>query len=737
MSPAKNESFRDDFFEYVNHDWLADETITIPPEYPRWGSFTKLADDSLKNQIGLLKTIVSKKPSNSEEEKLAQVWAASMNRFESWENGGGDYSCIAAEFKILTSNLELGSDSSTWSKGLANYFSRCQQIGIKYPLSWDKGANLEDPDNVILDFAPSGLSLPSRDYYFEENFEKERKMWKDHLQKVAKLVGSVVVEGFADKVVKFETKLAMITMKRDQSRLYDKYYTVSTLDDMIQGINAINHLEDKEANYKGSEALFESDSDKKVLTSSKWEVEESFIPSIESFVSDMCEHLNLRELMSENYRKNYADKSEADLKAAEFRLTVFDGDYLRRIFYVLFNGDNQQDIIAYLQYRIIRFSSSFCTKDLNEEFFDFYSRKLHGQEEQKSHEKRSMSLVNAWLGELMGKVYVSKYFSEQDKTNVEGMIEDILGIMADSLRTNDWLTEETKTKAAKKLERFVVKIGYPSKWKEYDSLTFADGDDLFKMHAKVNAFEYEKEFAEKVNTPKDKTEWHMTPQTVNAYFHPLNNEIVFPAAILQPPFYANSLDHVDFDFGTSERTDDMLLAINFGGIGAVIAHEITHGYDDQGRKFDADGKLNNWWGDEDLELFKSKTNTMLKQAESYVYKDSQNSKEHRMNGELTMGENLADLGGLSLACKGMLARLRGRNTADRQLLLQLFFKSWANVWKIKQTNEYSIQQLATDPHAPAPFRGNLVKNNEYFYEAFPVKEGDAMFLKPEDRVSMW
>lgn len=134
MSPAKNESFRDDFFEYVNHDWLADETITIPPEYPRWGSFTKLADDSLKNQIGLLKTIVSKKPSNSEEEKLAQVWAASMNRFESWENGGGDYSCIAAEFKILTSNLELGSDSSTWSKGLANYFSRCQQIGIKSTL---------------------------------------------------------------------------------------------------------------------------------------------------------------------------------------------------------------------------------------------------------------------------------------------------------------------------------------------------------------------------------------------------------------------------------------------------------------------------------------------------------------------------------------------------------------------------------------------------------------------------
>mmetsp|Transcript_26901 Transcript_26901/g.32574 ORF Transcript_26901/g.32574 Transcript_26901/m.32574 type:complete len:738 (+) Transcript_26901:110-2323(+) len=737
MATLRNDTYRQDFFEYVNHDWLTDESITIPPEYPRWGSFTKLADDSLKNQIKLLKEVVDGNSYTADEKKLAQVWKASMTRFENWEAGKGDYRCILSEFANLDSHLKVGADESTWGKGLAKYFSRCQQIGLRYPFSFDKGANLEDPENVILDFSPSGLSLPSRDYYLEEKFQKERDMWKVHLGKVHELIGKdVLAEDFADRVFNFERKLAMIMMKRAQSRLYDQYYTVTTLDDMIKNINSIKHLKDKEENYEGSDSLFEG-TDKDVLTSKEWKVNKEYLPKIHTFLNDMYEHLGLRELMSTNYKANYKTEgmSEEESMAAQFRLTAFDGDYLRRIFYLLLNADNHQDVVCYLQYRIIRFSSGFCTKDLNEEHFDFYSRKLHGQEEQKSHEKRSMGLVNAWLGELMGKVYVSKYFSEEDKVNVENMIEDVLGIMADSLRTNDWLTAETKAKGAQKLEKFVVKIGYPSKWKNYDALKFADGDDLFQMETKVNAFEYEKEFAEKLNTPKDKTKWEMTPQTVNAYFHPLNNEIVFPAAILQPPFYAKTLDQVDFDMETTERTPEMLAAINFGGIGAVIAHEITHGYDDQGRKFDADGKLNNWWSDEDLKLFNAKTEVMHGQAEKYVFVDPADKTPHKMNGKLTMGENLADLGGMSLACKAMLSRFG--NHSQRQLFLQLFFKSWANVWKIKQTPAYSVQQLATDPHAPAPFRGNLVKNNDYFYEAYPVREGDPMYLKESERVSMW
>jgi len=254
------------------------------------------------------------------------------------------------------------------------------------------------------------------------------------------------------------------------------------------------------------------------------------------------------------------------------------------------------------------------------------------------------------------------------------------------------------------------------------------------------------EFFEKLNSVLDRNEWHMTPQTVNAYFSPTQNEIVFPAAILQPPFYHQSSDTVDFAHGDEDKiaagdaTFDLAAAANFGGIIAVIAHEITHGYDDQGRKFDGEGNLNDWWTEADGELFKTKTDIMINQAKGYVYVDNEDGgKIYNMDPKLTMGENLADLGGLSLALGVLKNRLAANNASDGAIKasMRALFKSWATIWKLNIKKDSRIQRLTTDPHAPCEFRANLVNNMDEFYEVFGVKEGDAMYIPPAQRLRMW
>jgi putative endopeptidase len=262
------------------------------------------------------------------------------------------------------------------------------------------------------------------------------------------------------------------------------------------------------------------------------------------------------------------------------------------------------------------------------------------------------------------------------------------------------------------------------------------------MEQKVNAFDFADEFLDKLNTPKDKTKWEMSPQTVNAYFHPLNNEIVFPAAIIQAPFFHKTLATADFEIEADVATSaHALSAVNFGAIGAVIAHEITHGYDDQGRRFDEDGNSKDWWQPEDATLFEEKTKVMGSQAAQYVYTDK-GGKDHKLNPELTMGENLADLGGMSLAYQALTKRVRAAgvaaDSAEELGLARLFFRSWASIWKEKASEEDRVSRLASDPHSPNNFRGNLCKNIDGFYKAFNIpEEGHVMSLKPDARVRMW
>jgi len=736
---APGASAKADFYEYTNADWLQDETITIPADYSRWGSFIILVDQALKTQIGLAKELVSS-ASTDDEKKLAMVWDASMARFADWDAGRGTDAEMLGELKRLEEALPASAmgaeDDAAFTTGLATYISRCQEVGIGAPMAFGKEANLEDTENILLDLSPGGTSLPSRDYYLDDKFAEQRGWFKEHLGKVVELVGaSNLTDDFVNRVARFETKLAQISMKPDQSRQFDQYFNVTTLDALISDVNTLKHLKDKEKNY--SENKVDKDADEALLTTPEWTVGDAEKGNFRTFWECMFKCLQLREVLAANYAKNYPEKSDAE--AAQYRMMAFDGDYFRRVLCLLLQKSNCKDVKAYFQYKIIKSSKDLSTKALNEEFFDFFARKLGGQKEQKTGEKRSVGLVNSWVGELMGKVYVSRFFSEEDKNTVHGMVKEVLQIMENSLRTNDWLTEATKAKAQQKLAKFVVKLGYPDKLKSFDDLKLSKEDSLFAMQQKVNAFEHQTEFLDKINSVKDKTKWEMNPQDVNAYFHPLNNEIVFPAAIMQPPFYQRSLE-VATVANKDELADtkDLLKAINFGGIGAVIAHEITHGYDDQGRKFDADGNINDWWTEEDAKLFKAKCDLIVAQTTTWTYEDEPaeggEAKVHNMNGELTMGENLADLGGMSLAFQAFKLNQGGSLTKNQ---ITAFFSSWGNVWKSKETKASIIQALASDPHAPPSFRANLVKNLDEFHEAFGVEEGDPMFLAADKRVKMW
>lgn len=700
------QSPKKDFYQWVNEKWFADPQNKIPADYSSWGGFTKLYDEGLINQINLVKEISDNK------NKLAYIWNASMNKFKQWDNEEGNYNPVRIELAHLDNSLPPSSFSIN---NLSYYISYCQINGLSSPFSIDKGSDLENSDNIKLDISPSGLSLPSRAYYFDKNFTNQLCQFTNHLENVEKICKENNIElenNFVEKVVGFEKMLAEITMEREQSRDYDKYYTNTTLINFYEKINDLKAHPNKQNN-----------NDKIDLNKEE----------IKQFMENIYKTMNLRQIMEKNYNKNYK-VNDTDV----YFMTAYDGDYFRKLFPILLNHDNFNFIRAYYQYKIIRYVSCYCKKELDEEFFDFYSKKLGGQQQQKSYEKRSINTINMWTGELLGKLYVDKYFSNESKKDIEQMIPKILDIMEVSIKNNDWLTEETKEKALLKLSKFGIKIGFPDEWKDYSSLNIEESDTLYNMRKKVIEFNYQKEFLEKINTPVDKKEWHMTPQTVNAYFSPSLNEIVFPAAILQPPFYHATENTIDFPIDNNIRayckTNNlkMTIPVNLGGIGAVIAHEITHGYDDNGRKFDGDGNLNNWWSDGDIELFVKKAEQMGWQTDKYEFIDGDNT--HKMNAHLTMGENLADLGGLTLAVKSIIAN---SPIEHHKTLLHLLFKSWANVWKFKTTKEAAINRLATDPHAPSSFRGNMVANIDEFYTTFEIEENDYMYIRPNKRVKMW
>ena len=376
----------------------------------------------------------------------------------------------------------------------------------------------------------------------------------------------------------------------------------------------------------------------------------------------------------------------------------------------------------YLKYHLINGNASNLDENLEQIRFDFYSKYLQGQKEQRPMDKRGLSLVNGVLGEAFGKLYVEKYFTPEAKQQMETYIDYLLKSFKQHINDMDWMSPETKVKAQEKLSKFTVKIAYPDKWKDYTELKVESpkaGATLYSNLQNVSAWQYQRNL-DKVGKPVDKTEWGMTPQTVNAYYSGSNNEIVFPAAILQPPFYNPKAD----------------AAVNFGGIGAVIGHEISHGFDDSGSRFDGDGNLNNWWTDADRKNFDAKVGQLAAQYGAY-----EPVKGSFVNGKFTSGENIGDLGGVAVAYDALQMYLKDHGnpglisgfTQD-----QRFFMSWATVWRTKSTDQYMTNQVKTDPHSPGIFRafGPLV-NQDSFIKAFDIKPGDKMYKAPQDRIKIW
>ncbi|MDP4488935.1 MULTISPECIES: M13 family metallopeptidase [Pseudoalteromonas] len=371
----------------------------------------------------------------------------------------------------------------------------------------------------------------------------------------------------------------------------------------------------------------------------------------------------------------------------------------------------------YLTFHFTNDYAELLSKDVVDLKFGFFGKTLTGVEEQAPTWKKAVDASNSVLGEMLGKIYVKSYFPPEAKARMEELVANLIKGFDQAIDGLEWMSAETKVAAKDKLNKFTPKIGYPDKWKDYSALEISP-DDLVGNYVRYSQFANQ-EMIDKLGKPVDRSEWLMTPQTVNAYYNPVNNEIVFPAAILQPPFF-------------NLEADD---AVNYGAIGAVIGHELGHGFDDQGAKYDGDGNLRNWWSESDLSQFEARSQKLVEQFNGFKpFEDA------GVNGQLTLGENIGDLGGLTVAYKAYQISLGDQKAPviDGYTGEQRFFMGWSQIWRRKYRDEELRNRLMTDPHSPSHYRViGVLPNMPEFYKAFDVKEGDKMYLKPEDRVKIW
>jgi putative endopeptidase len=374
--------------------------------------------------------------------------------------------------------------------------------------------------------------------------------------------------------------------------------------------------------------------------------------------------------------------------------------------------------------RVLRSAAPYLSDEFVQTNFDFYGRTLSGTPELRARWKRAVAFVEGAMGEAVGKEYVARHFPPSSKAQMDALVANLLAAYRVSIEALDWMTEETKERAYEKLATFRPKIGYPEKFRDYSALKVVP-DDLVANAQAAAAFETDRQLA-KIGAPVDRDEWFMLPQTVNAYYNPGTNEICFPAGILQKPFFS----------------PDAHPAENYGGIGAVIGHEVGHGFDDQGAQYDGLGNLNDWWTADDKAAFELKSKALIDQYDGF---EPRNLPGEHVNGALTVGENIGDLGGLTIGLKAYLISLDGApalrqaQEPDEHGLtgIQRLFFNWSYCWRTKRRKELDLQYLTTDPHSPPEFRANIVRNLDEFHDAFGTRPGDGLWLDPEDRVRIW
>lgn len=539
-------------------------------------------------------------------------------------------------------------------KDLFSYLGYANRVGIKIPFVVSVSEDFKDPKNYMLLTWQSGLGLPDREYYFLKD-AKSAEIRAKYLSHIEK---SFVLAGLPDAKAKASSIMALETLLASKQMKKEDTRNMAALYNKY----AIKDLNKLSPDFDWSTFL-----------------------------------------------------SAADIKGQD-SLVVTQVAYTKDLNPV-FKSTSLDTWKDYLKWGALTGASSLLTTALDKENFDFYSKTLYGIQEQKPQWRRAVDMVNANLGEMVGKLYVEKHFPPAAKERMLKLVNNLLKAYESSINTLDWMSPETKKQALVKIKKFTPKIGYPDTWRDYGALK-VNRTDLYGNSLRATDFEY-KRTINKLGKPVDRKEWGMTPQTVNAYYNPTMNEIVFPAAILQPPF---------FDMNAED-------AVNYGGIGAVIGHEIGHGFDDQGSTFDGDGVLRNWWTPKDLTEFKKRTNALVAQYNSFqVFPDL------TVNGTFTLGENIGDLGGLSIAMKAYKTSLEGKAapvmdgfTGEQRVLI-----GWAQVWLNKANDQALRNQVGTDPHSPAKFRVNgVVRNVPEFYEAFKVKPGDSLYLAPKDRVKIW
>lgn len=397
-------------------------------------------------------------------------------------------------------------------------------------------------------------------------------------------------------------------------------------------------------------------------------------------------------------------------------LVFFSTDYMNALDSIISDTD-METWKTYLRWKLLDNAAGRLTPALDNQNFAFYGTILSGAEEQQPMWRRGVSVVNGMLGEVVGKVYVKRHFPPEAKERMTTLVANLVNAYEKSIKELDWMSDATKAEALDKLSKFTPKIGYPDEWRDYSALNI-DGDDYYGNAERASEAEFKRQM-DRHHGPVDRTEWGMTPQTVNAYYNPPLNEIVFPAAILQPPF---------FDLDADE-------AVNYGGIGAVIGHEIGHGFDDSGSTFDGDGVMRNWWTEEDLDEFKKRTGRLVEQYDAYAPFDDLN-----VNGEFTLGENIGDLGGISIGLMAYQMSLDGKEAPviDGFTGEQRVFLGFGQVWRNKYRDEALRLRIRSDPHSPSKYRANgAVRNVDEFYAAFDITEDDEMYLPPEERVKIW
>jgi len=653
----------DDFFAYVNGKWLAENPL--PAEFSRFGAFNLLREKSTADVKALVDDLLAESPApGTSERRIVDAYQSYVDTAAI--DAAGMAPINPYLYQIYEAN-SLGKLAKLWG-----------QPGMPGPVGAFVTVDQKQPDQYVTYVGSGGLGLPDRQYYLDETekgFEIQQK-YRDYLTFLFTQAGFGDPEMTARAVYDFEDTIARdISWDRAVSRNRDLTYNAVTPAEMVA----------MAGNFP-------------VQTM----IEEAGLTAATKFVVPQMQ--------------------PTEDEVAELGLTP---DYVAKIgkgtpgMFELLGDYDVATLQAWTAARFLSGNSSVLPTRFDEANFEFFGKTLQGTPEQRPRWKRAIAEVEDHLGEVLGKSYVARNFPSKNKAAMDNLVENLRTAMGESIDQLDWMGAETKVEAKAKLAAFDPKIGYRDNLETYDSLTIVAGDPIANRMAAA-AWGWQDNIS-KLGGPIDRTEWGMLPQTVNAYYNSTKNEIVFPAAILQQPFFGITAD----------------AAVNYGAIGGVIGHEMGHGFDDQGSKSDGTGLLRNWWEPSDLAAFTERTDALVAQYDAFCPLDDG---ETCVNGRLTLGENIGDLGGLSLAYRAYKLSLNGEEDAVIDGLTgdQRFFLAWAQVWRSAQREDNARQRLRTDPHSPEEFRVNgVVRNMDAWYEAFSVTPDDAMYLPPEERISIW